>query len=63
MAETVDGEIKSIAFGKRYLNESELNYSVGELELLAVVWGQEKFRSYLYGKMSFYTQTIKHLNH
>ena len=45
-----DGEIKPIAFGSRYLNESEQNYSIGELELLAVVWGLEKFRFYLYGK-------------
>ena len=45
-----DGEIKPIAFGSRYLNESEQNYSIGELELLAVVWGFEKFRFYLYGK-------------
>ena len=45
-----DGEIKSIAIGSRYLKESEQNYSIGELELLAVVWGSEKFRFYLYGK-------------
>ena len=45
-----DREIKPIAFGSRYLNESEQNYSIGELELLAVVWGLEKFRFYLYGK-------------
>ena len=43
-------EIKPIAFGSSYLNESEQNYSIGELELLAVVWGFEKFRFYLYGK-------------
>ena len=48
-----DGEIKPIAFGSRYLNDSEKNYSVGELELLAVVWGLEKFRFYLYGKKVF----------
>ena len=48
-----DGEIKPIAFGSRYLNESEQNYSIGELELLAVVWGLEKFRFYLYGKKVF----------
>ena len=45
-----DGELKPIAFGSRYLNNTEKNYSIGELELLAVVWGLEKFRFYLYGK-------------
>ena len=39
-----DGELKPIAFGSRFLNDSEKNYSIGELELLAVVWGLEKFR-------------------
>ena len=48
-----DGEIKLIAFGSRYLNDSEKNYSIGELELLAVVWGLEKFLFYLYGKKVF----------
>ena len=46
-----DGEIKPMAFGSRYLNDSEKNYSIGELELLAVVWGLEKFRFYLYEKI------------
>ena len=51
-----DGEIKPIPFGSRYLNDTEKNYSIGELELLAVVWGLEKFRFYLYGKkVSLYT--------
>ena len=45
-----DGNIKPIAYGSRYLNDTEKNYSIGELELLAVVWGLEKFRFYLYGK-------------
>ena len=45
-----DGELKPIAFGSRILNDSEKNYSIGELELLAVVRGLEKFRFYLYGK-------------
>ena len=44
-----DGNIKPIAYG-RYLNDTEKNYSSGELELLAVVWGLEKFRFHLYGK-------------
>ena len=48
-----DGETKPIAFDSRYLNDSKKNYSIGELELLAVVWGLEKFRFYLYGKKVF----------
>ena len=39
-----DGNTKPIAFGSRYLNDTEKKYSIGELELLAVVWGLEKFR-------------------
>ena len=43
-----DGNIKPIAYGSRYLNDTEKNYSIGELELLAIVWGLETFRFYLY---------------
>ena len=45
-----NGNTKPIAYGSRYLNDTEKKYSIGELELLAVVWGLEKFRFYLYGK-------------
>ena len=45
-----NGELKAIAYASRYLNDAEKKYSVGELELLAVVWGLELFRFYLYGK-------------
>ena len=37
-----DGNTKPIAFGSRYLNDTEKKYSIGELELLAVVWGLKK---------------------
>ena len=45
-----EGKIKPIAYGSRYLIDTEKKYSIGELELLAVVWGLEKFRFHLYGK-------------
>ena len=45
-----NGELKAIAYASRYLNDAEKKYSVGELELLAVVSGLERFRFYLYGK-------------
>ena len=48
-----DGQIKPKAFGSRYLKESKHNYSIRELELLAVVCGLEKFRFYLCRKKLF----------
>ena len=44
-----DCELKQIAFGSKFLNE-----------LLAVVWGSEKFRFYSYGKKCSYTLTTEH---
>ena len=45
-----NGELKAIAYASRYLNDAEKKNSVGELELLTVVWGLERFRFHLYGK-------------
>ena len=42
-----NGDIKPMLYSSRYLNDTEKNYSIGELELLAVVWGLEKLRVYL----------------
>ena len=51
-----DGNIKPIAYGSRYLNETEKKFSISELELQAVVWRLEKFRFYLHGrKVYLYT--------
>ena len=45
-----NGNTKSIVYGSRYLKDTEKKYSIGELELLVVVWGLEKFGVYLYRK-------------
>ena len=39
-----------IAFASRFLNSTEIKYSTNELELLAIVWSCEHFRTYLLGK-------------
>ena len=55
-----DRELKPIAFGSRFRNDSKKNCSIGDLDLLAVEWGLEKFRFYLYGKKVFLYTDTKH---
>ena len=38
-----DGNTKPIAHGSRYLDDTEKKYSIGELELMVVVWGVQQF--------------------
>ena len=45
-----DGNLKPVRFASRYLSDTEKKYAINELELLAVVWGLEHFRLYIYGK-------------
>ena len=44
------GNPKQVGFASRYLSDTEKKYAINELELLAVVWGLEHFRLYIYGK-------------
>lgn len=44
------GQDLPIAFASRTLNEAETRYSATELELLAIVWGVEYFRPYIFGR-------------
>ena len=50
MAKTRKWRIKTNSFCQPLLKRRRKKFSIGELELLAVVWGLERLRFHLYGK-------------
>ena len=48
--EQPDGKLEPIGFASRFLSDIEKKYAINELDLLAVVWGLEHFRLYIYNK-------------
>jgi hypothetical protein len=54
-----DGKFHPIAFASRALCQAERNYSITDLETLAVVWGIPHFHTYLYGQSTLITQLLR----
>ena len=48
--EQEDGQVHSVAYASRALSPTECNYSITEMETLAVVWAISHFQCYLYGR-------------
>ena len=51
---------KPLAFGSRYLIDTETKYSISELELLAVVWGSKNSDCTYTERWYIYIPIIKH---
>ena len=58
LGQRMDKTLHPIYYASKALNEAQKNYTVTEQELLAVVFGFEKFCSYLLG-----TRVIVHTDH
>jgi ribonuclease HI len=50
-----EGNVKTIAFASRSLNDAETRYSATELEMLGALWAMQHFRYYLYDEFILYT--------
>jgi hypothetical protein len=45
-----DGELRPIQFASKRFSTSQRKYSAPQRECLAMIWGIERFRYYLYGR-------------
>jgi hypothetical protein len=64
LGQTKDKKHHAIAYASKTLNDAQLNYATSEKKLLAVVFGIDKFRSYLgWAKVIVFTDhtTLKYL--
>ena len=64
LGQRVDKKPHVLYYASHTLNDAQLNYTVTEKEFLAVIFGFEKFRSYLIGsRVIVYTDhsALKHL--
>ena len=55
-------EDRPVAFASRALTETESRYANIEREMLAVVFGCERFHNFLFGQISSLNRTTSHLS-
>ena len=53
-----DNKLFVIHYASKTLDSAQVNYSITEKELLAVVFALDKFKSYLIGSPIVYSQTM-----
>lgn len=56
LSQKIQGMERAIAYASRALRKHELNYPTIEKEILALVWGYQHFKPYLYGRR-FYVES------
>ena len=56
LLQTIENQLRSVAFASRKLTDTEVRYSATERELLAIVYAYNQFYSHVYGrKITFFT--------